>query len=279
MRKPSVTAPGCGRRLALVLASTILLFAGTVAAADAIKIGGTGSALGTLRLLGDEFQKRNPDLQVTVLPSMGSSGAIRALSDGALDIGSSARPLTEAETKLGSIGFEYARSPLVFAVSTKSRVTAITLDELADIYSGKLQKFPDGTPSRPVLRPAGEDIVKQIKRMSPALEAGLAAAEKRPGLPFATTDQETADKIESIPGSLGAVTLSLIKSENRPLRALTLNGAEPTVANAVSGKYPHSKAFYFVTRAEPSAGVKRFLAFMQSPAGREVFARSGNWVP
>jgi phosphate transport system substrate-binding protein len=263
----------------LAFAIAVAAFAGEATAAEEIKIGGTGNALGAMQLLADAFRKHNPDVKVTVLPSVGTSGAIKAVPKGALDIGLSARPLTEEERKIGAIAFEYARSPLVFAVSTKTRVRALTLDQIADIYSGKLVNFPDGGQIRPVLRPIGEDITRQIKHMSPALDTALSAAEQRPGMPFATTDQEAADKTESIPGALSATTLSLINSEDRQLRALTLNGVEPTVGNGASGKYPHAKGFFLVTRPEPSAAVKRFIAFMQSPAGREILVRAGNWIP
>jgi phosphate transport system substrate-binding protein len=256
-----------------------MLFAGEATAAEEIKIGGTGNALGTMRLLGDAFRKQNPDMQVTVLPSLGTSGAVKAIPKGALDIGLSSRPLTEEERKSGAIAVEYARSPMVFAVSAKTRVRALTLDQLADIYSGRMANWPDGSQIRPVLRQAGDDTTEMIRHMSPALDKALSAAEQRPGMPFATTDQEAADKTESIPGALGVMTLSLINSENRQFRALTLNGVEPTVGNAASGKYPHAKGFFLITRPDPSAAVKRFIAFMQSPAGREILIHSGNWIP
>jgi phosphate transport system substrate-binding protein len=268
-----------GRLLAFAIASAAMLSAGGAAAAEQIRIGGTGNALGAMRLLADAFRKQSPAIQVTVLPSVGTSGAIKAVPRGALDIGLSARPLTAEELKLGSTAFEYARSPLVFAVAAKTGVRALTLDQIADIYSGKLANWPDGTQIRPVLRPIGEDITKQIKHMSPALDKALSAAEQRPGMPFATTDQEAADKTQSVPGALSATTLSLILSENRPLRALTLNGVEPTVANSASGKYPHLKGFFLVTRPDPSAAVTSFIAFMRSPAGRDILMRSGNWIP
>lgn len=279
MRKLTATIFHYGRLLAFAIAGTATLFAGAAAAADEIRIGGTGNALGTMRLLGDAFGRQNPDMKVTVLPSVGTSGAIKAVPKGSIDIGLSARPLTEEERKLGSIAVEYARTLLVFAVSAKSRVRALTLDQIADIYSGKMMNWPDGTQIRPVLRPIGEDITKQIKHMSPALDKALSAAEQRPGMPFATTDQEAADRTESIPGALSATTLALINSEDRPLRALTLNGVEPTAGNGASGKYPHARGFFLVTRPDPSAAAKRFIAFIQSPAGREILIRSGNWIP
>ena len=256
-----------------------MLWVGPVTAAESIKIGGTGNALGTMALLADAFGKKYPHIKVTVLPSVGTSGAIKAVPKGALDIGLSSRTLTEEEGRLGAVTVEYARTPLVFAVSTKTQVRALTLDQIADIYSGKTVNWPDGGQIRPVLRQASEDGTKQIKRMSPALEKALSAAEQRPGMPFAATDQDAADKTESMPGALGVTTLSLITSENRELRALTLNGVEPTVGNAASGRYPHVRRFFLVTRTDQSAAVKDFVAFIQSPAGREVLLRAGNWVP
>ncbi|HMH18347.1 MAG TPA: substrate-binding domain-containing protein [Burkholderiales bacterium] len=267
----------CSRLLAFAIASTA--FASEAAAAEEIKIGGTGNALGTMRLLGAAFAKQNPGVNVTVLPSLGTSGAVKAIPKGAIDIGVAARQLTEEERKLGTISLEYARSPLVFAVSTRTQVTALTLDQIADIYSGKMTNWPDGSQIRPVLRQVGDDTTQQIRHMSPALDQAVSAAEQRPGMPFATTDQEAADKTESIPGAMGVATLSLINSENRPLRALTLDGVEPTVGNAASGKYPHAKRFFLIAGAAPSAAVRRFIAFMQSPAGREILIRSGNWIP
>jgi phosphate transport system substrate-binding protein len=268
-----------GRSLAIAIVGMAMLLAGGIAAAEEIKIGGTGNALGTMRLLGNAFGKQNPDLKIIVLASIGTSGAIKAVPAGFLDIGLSSRPLTEQESKRGAIAAEYARTPLVFAVSMKNQAKAITLNQIANILSGRMVNWPDGGQIRPVLRQAGDDNTRQMRLMSPALDKALSAAEQRPGIPFATTDQEAADKLESIPGALGVSTLSLIRSEARPLRALTLDGVEPTVDNGASGKYPHFKSFFFITSPLPSAGVKRFVAFMKSPVGREILIRTGHWIP
>ena len=85
--------------------------------------------------------------------------------------------------------------------------------------------------------------------------------------------------METVPGALGVTTLALIVSEHRPLRPLTLNGVEATVGNGASGKYSHAKPYYLLTRADSSPAVKQFIAFMQSPAGRDILIRNGNWIP
>jgi phosphate transport system substrate-binding protein len=50
-----------------------------------ITIGGTGAALGTMRVLTAEFGKSSPDIQIRIVPSLGSSGAVKAVLDGAID--------------------------------------------------------------------------------------------------------------------------------------------------------------------------------------------------
>ena len=256
-----------------------MLGAARDALAEEIKIGGTGNALGTIRLLGDAFGKKYPQIKITVLNSLGSSGAFKAILKGAIDIGLSSRAVTDQERAAGAVSSEYARSLTVVAVSTKSRVNAITRQQLADIYRGKLTQWPDGTAIRPVLRQPGDDNSRQIKSLSPEIGKALDVAEQRSGLAFAVTDQEAADKIESIAGAVGVSTLALIASEGRSLRALKLDGVEPTVSNGASGAYPIVKRFFFITKPTPSAAVQQFIAFVASPDGREILARTGNWVP
>jgi len=277
-RNPHGAWPG-RRWLCIAIAGGALSVCGAARAASDIKVGGTGNALGAMRLLGAAFAKQHPDTSFTLLPSLGTSGAIKAVPKGAVDVGLSSRPLSADEARSGAVATEYARSPLVFAVSTKTKATSLTVGQLIDIYDGRLVHWPDGQQIRPILRQSGDDNTRQIRQISAALDKALTIAEQRPGMPFATTDQETADKLESIPGALGVTTLGLIKAEDRTLRALTLDGVEPSVANAAAGKYPHVKRLYHVTRPEPSPEVKRFIAFIHSPAGREILIRTGHWVP
>ncbi|EXI68087.1 MAG: Phosphate-binding protein PstS 2 precursor [Candidatus Accumulibacter adjunctus] len=244
-----------------------------------IRIAGTGNALGTMRLLGAAFAKLHPEPQVVVLDSIGTSGAIRALPKGSIEIGLSSRPLTEEEARSGLSSVEYARSPTVFAVQNRNQVASITLAQIADIYSGKLASWPDGTKVRPVMRQPGDDNTRQIKRLSAEIEQALAVAEKREGLTYAATDQEAADRMESVQGSIGVTTVALIRSENRKLRPLAIDGIEPTPENARSGRYPLMKSFYFVLPKEPTPTTQKFLGFVHSPQGRKILEQNGHIIP
>jgi len=266
-----------GRACAVALA-LLLGFSGG-AAAEEFKLGGSGAALGSMQLLAEAFTAGNPDIRVTTVPSLGSGGSIKAVVAGAIGLAVTSRAMNESERKLGAVETEYARTPFVFAVSTRSRVTAMTSAELADIYAGRRVTWADGSPVRIVLRPASDIDTEMVKRISPAIRQGLAAAEACPGVQFSVNDQDAANDLEKIPGAIGPSSLALIVSERRALRALKLDGREPTPMNAASGAYPYYKRLFLVTGAKRSPAVERFVAFVQSPAGRKILASNGQWVP
>ena len=91
----------CAQNLTIALCLVAPLLAGKALAADTLTIGGTGSATELLRQVGAKFTAAS-EVKVDVIPSLGSTGAIRALADGKLDIAVSARPLKAAGDSRGS---------------------------------------------------------------------------------------------------------------------------------------------------------------------------------
>lgn len=87
-------------RLAIVVFFGCALATGPSAAQDTLRVGGTGSAIGMLQQVGAEFTAAT-GIKIDVVHSLGSSGAIRAVVDGMLDIAVSARPLKADEAAAG----------------------------------------------------------------------------------------------------------------------------------------------------------------------------------
>ena len=83
-----------------------------------------------MRLPGEKFTAGNPDIRVEIVSNLGGSGGIRAIAGGALGLAATSRPMKEGERKLGAVEMEYAGTPFVFAVSTQSKVTAITSGDM-----------------------------------------------------------------------------------------------------------------------------------------------------
>jgi phosphate transport system substrate-binding protein len=264
--------------LTLVLTGLLALAASTGARADEIKIGGTGAALATMQLLADAYARSHPGTQITVLRSLGSNGGIKAVLAGNIQIAVTARALTEAETQQGAGQIEYGRTPFVFATAASNKVTGVTTRELADIYAGRTEQWPDGTKIRLVLRPVGDSDSEMIKAISPEVREAKTAAEQRKGMAFAVSDQDSADALEKIPGAFGASTLAQLLTEKRALKALRFDDVEPNAKNIDNGSYPLYKRLYLATSAKTPLAAHQFVAFVQSAPGRAILRRTGHAV-
>jgi len=148
------------------------------------------------------------------------------------------------------------------------------LEGVAEIYGGK-RDWVDGKRIRLVLRSPGDTDIPVLRRMSPAMNTAVDIALRREGMIVATTDDDAADAIESVPGAFGGTTLSLVLSEKRPLRVLALDGIVPSLRTMADRSYPYSKTFFMVTKNDPPAAVRRFIDFVRSPAGSAILSKNG----
>lgn len=228
----------------------------------------------TMRILGEAFRKEHPGTRIVLSPGMGSSGGIKAVAAGRLDIGLSGRSLDGEERNLGVQATKYAMTPFVFAVHRTVGISGLTLDGVAGIYAGK-RDWENGKRIRLVLRPREDTDIPILMGMSPKMGAAVDIAMRRQGMIVATTDHDAADAIENIPGAFGGTTLALVLSEKRALRVLALDGVVPSVRTLTDRSYPYSKTFYMVTRNDPPAAVRRFMDFVRSPAGAAILSKNG----
>ena len=256
----------------------IALLVSSIAAAEELKIGGAGTVLGTVREIGNAYTKANPDVMVTVLPSLGAVGGVNALLSGAVDIALASRALTETDRVKEVTPFEIARIPFVFAVASANKASSVTREQLLEIYKGKLTVWPDGSRVRLVLRPPSVSDTMFLKDLSPEWKKAMEDLEARPGMLVVATAQEAADRVEKTPGAITTSTINLIVTEKRAMKALKVNGVEPNAKTVADGSYPYYKPVYLVTLPKPSPSVQKFVAFARSKTGRDILTRTGHIV-
>jgi phosphate transport system substrate-binding protein len=245
-------------------------------AGESLTIGGSGSGMGTMRLLADEFSRQNPQVAVTVVTDMGSSGGIKAVVAGAIDLSVSSRDLKPQEAS-GARAIAYGKTPFVLISNAPARRVA-SLRELADIIAARKKQWDDGTPIRVVMQhPTDTDSVL-LQSLSPELKEAVASYFGRAGGIVVASDGEASEAVEHTPGSLGTSTLAHVLTSGRRIQAVSLGGVSPSVQTLASGKYPFSKTVYIVTRPAPAEKVQRFIEFVQSPKGREILAATGHWA-
>jgi phosphate transport system substrate-binding protein len=239
-------------------------------------MGGTGSALAAMDILAAAYRKAAPEAAIEILPSLGTSGGLRALQAGAIQIALSARPLTEAERANGLRDLPYARTPLAFATHQESGIATISRDDLVRVYAGELTEWPSGIPVRLIRRPATEADWALLITLSPGMERAVQSALRRPGLMTAATDQDNAAALATVRGSFGLIALGQAFAERRNLLLLKLDGTSPTPAAVAAGQWPLTRSLYVVTKAVPPSEVTAFLDFVVSREGTAILAEYGH---
>jgi phosphate transport system substrate-binding protein len=245
------------------------------AQAETLTVGGTGSSAPLVRLLFDEFRKQSPDVTLAILsPPLGSGGAMRALSAGHIDMAVIGRPLTPEEVAKAGTQFALADTPLVFATPDGQRPKGFTLDELARVYAGALNKWDSGQPIRLVLRASFESDTLLIRSMSPALAEADTAARQRPGMQIGDDDLNTLALLTQTPAALGSTTLGLLHTSGSRLQVLPLNGVMPSVAALKNGSYPWRKPLLVVLAPKASPAALSFARFLRTGKAQALLLRN-----
>jgi len=262
-------------RFCIIFSMLTLVLGGLAYAAEpsTLTVGGTGSGLGFMRLLGQSYTTLHPEVSFAVLPSLGSAGGIRALKAGAIDAAISSRFLHENE-KNGVKGYLLGMSPLVFAVHPETEVKDLTFNQLANIYGGTITTWRDGVQVRRILRPAAETDWQLMRKISPEMVKAMEIAQDTKGLFLAVTDTDALSYLERVHGSFGPTTLAMILAEKRNVKILSLNGIQPEVITS-GQRYPLEKPYIILVRDDSSETVRDFIDFILSDRGRSILAKVG----
>lgn len=260
----------------VVLAGIVACTVGvTGALADMLRTGGTGAAVEMLKQVGAAFVAREPLTAFELIPSLGSTGGIAAVSDEVLDFSVSSRPLKSEEAAKGLTAMVLARSPFVLATS-HANPSGLESTGIAMFYAAANSVWADGTPVRVILRPRSESDTTLLGKTFPGMAEAIEQVRARPEVPLAATDQDNAQMAEKIPGSLVAASYTQIVTEKRKLRFVAIDGVEPTPENFERGAYPYGRDFHFVFPAKKSPAAERFIAFLRSPDGQKILRDAGS---
>jgi phosphate transport system substrate-binding protein len=257
----------------------VLLQASAAGADEVIRVGGSGSVLGVMKLLGAAYEKGHPGRRVQIFPSLGSVGGIKALSQGALDLALSCRPLPPESIPLGLVSTGFGRTAVVFITHRDITKKDLSTRELVEILRGTRESWPDGRPIRLVLRPEIDTATTTVQAISPDSKLALSAARSRPSTILAITDQESLSIVASLPGSLGTATLTQVHTEKRQVHLMSFNGTVAGNRSLADGSYPLSIPLFLVAGPASSPASRDFVRFVLSAAGRRILSQNGTLVP
>ena len=248
--------------------------AGSEAEADlsgSISMVGSTSMEKFANALSESFMEKYPDVTVTA-EFVGSGAGVEAVLGGTADIGNSSRNLKDEEKAKGVAENIVAIDGIAVVVDPANTVGDLTKQQLSDIYEGKVANWKDvGGNDAPIVvvgresgsgtRSAFEELLKleDICKYSNELDSTGAVMAK----------------VASTPGAIGYVSLDVLDDS---VKALKLEGAEPTEENIKAGSYFLSRPFVMATKGEISGQndlVKALFDYIYSDEGTEILKAVG----
>jgi len=241
-----------------------------------IRLAGTGSALPIARRLADAYVSTHPEVKIHVHESIGSTGGVRALIDGAIDVALISRPLTRDEAAAGLRSSPYALDAVVFAGHPSVPVAGISSVEAVEIFAGRQPNWPDGSRVVVLQRERG-DGGHEVAREAIVGFAAADDAGRRAGLWHVLfSDESIQQTLINAPGSIALMDLGTAVAQSLPLKVLALDGVQPDDDTVKDGSYPLVIELAFVVRTRSALGpVQDFLGFVYSDEGARIIDDSG----
>lgn len=198
----------------------------------------------------------------------GSSAGIQAATTGAAHIGMSSRELKPEEKILQE--FIVAWDGLAIIVHPSNPIDNLSLDQIRRIFAGKIISWKEvGGSDRKihvVTREEGSGTRGAFQEMVMGKERITKKAIVQ------DSNGTVREVVAGDPYAIGYLSLGLLEAR---VKAIKLDGIEPSLENIVNRNYQLVRPFIFVTNGPPSGEAQDFIQFILSSEGQELIQRQG----
>ncbi len=233
---------------------------------EKIKIGGSSEGYPIIEILAEAYEKDS--IEITFMPSSQSSGGIRGVQDGLINIGVISQQLTAAETPKNIKYIPIAKNFLVLITNENVKgVSNLSTEQIQGIYNGTISNWQElgGPDAKIVLLDLPEDETeKQILREN-ILGENLQVIST--AIIF-QEDDEVLEAVANTPYSIGVIPDSEDLKEFT-VNILSINNVVPNKANIQNGKYKISQTIGLVFSPQPTSGTQEFIDFLLTQEAKE----------
>jgi phosphate transport system substrate-binding protein len=243
------------------------------------EISGSITAAGSSALLplveeaAAQFMSKNPNARINVQAG-GSGTGLKLVSEGSVDIGNSdifANEKLDADKAKELVDHKVCVVGFATVVNPNVKVDNVTKQQLIDIFTGKITNWKElgGDDQKIVIinRPTSSGTRATFKKYA------LNGQEEAQGIALTEENSGAIKKVVAdTPGSISYLALSYVDSS---VKALKLEGEEPTKENITSGKYPIWSYEHMYTKGEPTGLTKAFLDYMVSDEVKPLVEQLG----
>ena len=237
---------------------------------------GSGANLGITRLLAAAFTAQNPHILIEVPGSIGTRGAIEAVTEGAISLGLISRPLKEEEKAQGLVAQPYARTAIVIGAHPSVKDDTLTAQEVIEIFKGIKTKWQDGNQIVVQAREKSDSGFLVLANALPGFKEAYTESHEAKRWILYYNDQDANQALTSVPFAIGVTDLGMTTTEHLKIKILKLNGIAPAPETIRTGAYPLSRQLSFIYRADAlSPEAKAFLDYAASKAGIALLEANG----
>lgn len=235
-----------------------------------LTIAGSTSVQPFSEVLAEEYQTKNPGVQVNVQGG-GSSQGVEAAISGAADIGSLSRDLKDEEkAKANLVVTPIAVDGIAVVVNPANKVTALKTEDVKNIYLGNIKNWKElGGIDAPITVVSREDGSGTRDAFSEI------AMNKEDILKTAIIQNSTGAVRTTVAGDKNAIGYISLSSLNQEVKALDLDGVKATEANVKNGTYKLQRPFIYITKDAPKGLSKAFIDFVLSDEGQQIIVDEG----
>ena len=240
------------------------------AAGGKVATDGSTSMEKVIGILGEAFQKDNPGITFTYNPT-GSCSGITAVANDRCDIGLSSRKLKDKEKESGLVETVLAYDGIAMVVHPDSPVSDLKVEDIAKIYKGEIKNWKE-------LGGKDAEIVCIGREAGSGTRDGFESITKtKDKCKYRQELTSTGDVIATVasnPNAIGYASLSAVK---KTVKAVTVNGVQPSEKTVKDGSYVVQRPFVLVTKKDKklSQPAQLFFDYATSEKVRDLISKAG----
>ena len=257
--------------LALILVLAVAALAGCAKKeSGSVSTDGSTSMEKVIGALGEQFMKDNDGISFTYNPT-GSGSGIKAVQEGRCDIGLSSRALKAEEKEAGLKETVLAYDGISIIVNPENPVSDLTLEQIADIYTGKITNWSEVGGNDAAIVLIGREAGSGTRDGFESITGTKDACQYRQEL---TSTGDVITTVSQNPDAIGYASLAALKDT---VKALTVGGVAPSEDTVKDGSYVIQRPFVLVTKtgAKLSENAQKFFDFALSAEAAQYITSAG----
>ncbi len=244
-------------------------------AAQNVVIKGSTTVLPVAQAALEAYMKTHPGINIS-LSGGGSGDGIKALVDKSTDIANSSREIKDKEITLAKekgvspVAHTIAIDALTPIVHPKNKVNGLTIDQLSQIYQGKITNWKEvGGDNLQII------IVSRDSSSGTFESWGHLVLNNAKVTPKAQLQASSGAVVQAVSKNRYAIGYVGIGYIDKAVKGLTVNGIPASAKTALSKEYPIARPLYMYTNGQPEGVVADFIKFVLSPAGQKLVVKEG----